>query len=89
MWPFRLLAPRRYCALNRLAHNPPMHTQLPRHALDRAYPELVLQPNLLEQLHLGSPVELQPPEPSSPLKSRVEVCSVQGWAKTNRQSGPL
>ena len=60
-----LLASRRDRALNRLTHHPPMDTQLPRHPLDRAYPKLVLQPNLLEQLHLGSPVQLQPPDPSS------------------------
>ena len=44
----RLLAPCWYRALDRFPHHPPMYTQLPRHALDRAYPELVLQPNLLE-----------------------------------------
>src|SRR6266498_5163778 len=60
----RLLAPRWYRALDRLPHHPPMHPQLPRHTLDRAYPKLML-------------------------KSRVEVCCVQGWAKTNRQSVPL
>jgi hypothetical protein len=61
----RLLPSRWNRALDRFPHHPPMHAQFPRHALDRAYPELILQPNLLEQLHLGSPVQLPPPDPSS------------------------
>src|SRR6266542_3210320 len=40
-----------------------------------------------------APPWLSSPTPASRsklmLKSRVEVCCVQGWAKTNRQSGPL
>jgi hypothetical protein len=54
-------------ALDRFPHHPSMHAQFPRHALNRAYPELILQPNLLKQLHLGSPVQLPPPDPSSRL----------------------
>jgi hypothetical protein len=48
MRPLRLLPPRWYRALDRLPHHPPVHPQLPRHTLNRAYPKLILQPNLLE-----------------------------------------
>src|ERR1019366_833337 len=44
----RLLPPRRYRALNRLPHQPPVYAQFPRHALNRTYPKLIFQPNLLE-----------------------------------------
>jgi len=39
----------------RLPHHPPMHFKLRRYALDGPNPELVLPPDLLEQLHLRSP----------------------------------
>src|SRR5664280_1697487 len=48
MWPLRLLPPRRYRASNRVPHQSPVHPQLPRHALDRAYPKLIFPTNLLE-----------------------------------------
>src|SRR5215472_8468448 len=45
----------------RLPHHPPMHFKLRRYALDGPDPELVLPPDLLEQLHLRSPLHPGPP----------------------------
>jgi hypothetical protein len=61
---FDPLARRRLRARQCLAHHPPMHPELLRHCPDRANPELVLPPNLLEQLHFGSPLHPQPPASS-------------------------
>src|SRR5690348_8549272 len=63
-----------------------MHAQLLGHSQDRAYAKFVLAPNLLEQLHFGSPVHRHlrsglSPQQSSRLFSR--------WAKSNGQSGPI
>src|SRR5215831_20758937 len=58
----------------RLPHHPPMHFKLGRYALDGPNPELVLPPDLLEQLHLRSPLHPGPPASSA-------GCSGQrGWA---------
>src|SRR5579883_545891 len=54
--PLRLLAPGRNRVAQRLTDHASMHAQLLGHSQDRAHPELVLAPNLLEQLHFGSPV---------------------------------
>src|ERR1700757_241763 len=37
-----LLPPRRHCAPDRFPHHPPVHAQLPRHALNRPCSELIL-----------------------------------------------
>jgi hypothetical protein len=49
-WPlaFDPLAFRRFRARQRLAHHPPMHSELVCHRPDRPNPKLVLPPDLLE-----------------------------------------
>src|SRR5262249_41552146 len=75
------LALGRLRARQRLAHHPPMHPELLRHRPDRAYPELVLPPNLLEQLHLGSPFH-----PS--LRLSAGCWSSRGGANLTDRKGP-
>ncbi len=48
-WRRRLLA--RLRVVQCLTHQPSVHAELPRHPLDRPDPELILPPDLLEQLH--------------------------------------
>ena len=60
---FCLLPPRRRCAPHRFAHHTPMHSQLARNPQNRPCAKLILTPDLLKQLHLGSPVQLLPPDP--------------------------
>jgi hypothetical protein len=71
----------------RLAHQPAMDAELPRHPLNGADPELVFASDLLEQLHRGFPPShprLLPP-PSAP--GGYEDSS-QGWAIRNDRTGP-
>src|SRR5262249_32621836 len=63
--PFHLLALRWFRARQRLAHHSPMHPELVRHCPDRPNTELVFPTDLLEQLHLGSPLHPQPPASST------------------------
>ncbi len=55
--PRQVSARRRHRIGQRLAHDPPMHTQLAGHAFNRPDAELILPSNLCEQLHAGSPVQ--------------------------------
>src|SRR5215469_406718 len=63
--PFHLLALRWFRARQLLAHHSPMHPELVRHCPDRPNTELVFPTDLLEQLHLGSPLHPQPPASST------------------------
>src|SRR5580658_9686317 len=58
---FPLPALRRFSIGQRLAHHPPMHSQLARDAEHCPFAELVFPAYLFEQLHLRSPLHPAPP----------------------------
>src|SRR5207248_226700 len=65
-------------AVQRLAHQAPMHLELARHPLDRAHPELVLSSDLLEQLHRRLP-PLHPLAPTGvPAAGRLRGFRLRG-----------
>src|SRR5438093_1359015 len=84
--PHRNLALRRDRARHRLPHDPPMHPELLRHALDRSYPKAVLPPDLFKQFHLASPVH-RPPRPGWQGQGRTIYRYISGGAKLDGQSG--
>jgi hypothetical protein len=82
-------APRRFRADQRLPHHRAINPQLPGDPLDGSDSELLLPPYLLEQLHLRSPLHLDPPASqfgSSCLISRMLRST--GWANLEHQSRP-
>jgi hypothetical protein len=85
--PLHLLPRFRYCASDRFPHHSPMHTQLLGNPGNRPDAELVLAPDLFEQLHFPSPVQRVPPPWAAPKLEYPSVCL--GWAKTKFRSGPL
>src|SRR3984957_16359687 len=56
---------RRFGIRQRLAHHPPMHSQLARDAEHGPFAELVFPPYLFEQLHFRSPLHPAPPASSA------------------------
>src|SRR5215469_2589681 len=76
----------------RLAHHPAMHPQLVRHPLNCPDTELVFSANLLEQLHLRSPLHRASPLISRMLRLvRVGQFKLSKWAKSeyrNQAVGP-
>ncbi len=77
-----LLALRRLSIRQRLTHHPPMHPELGGNSLNRPNPELVFPPDLLEQLHLRSPLHPEPPT------SSAGCSAMRGWANSENRSGP-
>src|SRR5215471_2111634 len=95
--PFHLLALRWFRARQRLAHHSPMHPELVRHCPDRPNTELVFPTDLLEQLHLGSPLHPLPPlrqdaglggvGPIYGIERGRFTVSKSGWAVAEQGSG--
>src|ERR1700733_3594232 len=80
---FPLLALRRLGAGQRLAHHPPMHSQLARDTEHRSLAELVFPTYLFEQLHFRSPLHPAPPA------SSAECFGFARWAILEHRNGPF
>src|SRR5579885_3546642 len=75
---------------DRLPYHPPVHTELPRHPLDRSHAVFVLPAHLLEQLHFPlPPVQTGPPFGFNSRNRISGPCLVQGGAKSEYRSGPI
>src|SRR6185369_2866486 len=85
--PLHSLPRHRQGAANRLPHHPPMDVQLLGDAGNGPDAKLVLSADLLEKLHLCSPLQRVPP-----LRAIARLKSTRSsgrWAKLNCRSGPI